>query len=58
MQASRRTDILLGMRCALEVLRSRRYSNSVTSIFLLSDGQDVENPEVADGKIYYTLMVF
>ena len=32
------TDITLGMNCAFECLKQRRSENSVTSIFLLSDG--------------------
>jgi len=34
------TDINLGMVNAFKVLQQRRYKNSVTSIFLLSDGLD------------------
>ena len=34
------TDITLGMKYGLEIIKQRRYINNVTSILLLSDGQD------------------
>jgi len=34
------TAISTGIQLALDILKSRRYINSVTSIFVLSDGQD------------------
>lgn len=34
------TSIMSGMNLALKTIRDRKIANSVTSIFLLSDGQD------------------
>ncbi len=34
------TNINSGMELALKTIRDRKFKNSVTSIFLLSDGQD------------------
>ncbi|CAN6299166.1 unnamed protein product [Urochloa humidicola] len=38
--AGGRTDIGKGLRVASEILSDRRYRNAVTSVILLSDGQD------------------
>lgn len=34
------TDICLGLDLAVKTIKERKYQNNVTSIFLLSDGQD------------------
>ena len=34
------TNINSGMDLALKTIRDRKYTNTVTSVFLLSDGQD------------------
>lgn len=34
------TNIGLAMKSALEIIRDRKHINEVTSIFLLSDGED------------------
>ena len=34
------TNINSGMDLALKIIRDRKYTNTVTSVFLLSDGQD------------------
>jgi Mg-chelatase subunit ChlD len=34
------TSIMSGMELALKTIRDRKISNKVTSVFLLSDGQD------------------
>ena len=34
------TNIMSGMEIAFETLRGRRNSNHVSSVFLLSDGED------------------
>jgi hypothetical protein len=39
-QASGGTDIAAGVTMALNILKQRRYTNSVTSVLLLSDGLD------------------
>jgi uncharacterized protein with von Willebrand factor type A (vWA) domain len=38
--ASGGTSIMSGLNLALKTIRERKISNKVTSIFLLSDGQD------------------
>lgn len=42
LQAGGGTNINSGMELALKTIRDRKFKNSVTSIFLLSDGQDPE----------------
>lgn len=39
-QASGGTSIMSGMNLALKTIRDRKRPNKVTSVFLLSDGQD------------------
>jgi uncharacterized protein with von Willebrand factor type A (vWA) domain len=34
------TNINSGLQLALKTIRERKFTNNVTSIFLLSDGQD------------------
>lgn len=34
------TDIFSGMQLAIRTIKERKHVNSVTSVFLLSDGQD------------------
>jgi hypothetical protein len=44
--ASGGTSIMSGMDLALKTIRDRKIPNKVTSIFLLSDGQDKGAEEV------------
>ena len=40
MHAHGGTDICCGLECAIKTIKNRKTKNEVTSIFLLSDGQD------------------
>jgi Mg-chelatase subunit ChlD len=40
LRASGGTDIMSGLNLGLKTIRDRKTPNKVTSIFLLSDGQD------------------
>lgn len=40
LQAGGGTNIMSGMNLALKTIRDRKVPNKVTSVFLLSDGQD------------------
>jgi len=53
LRASGGTNILSGMNLAFQTIRDRRIPNTVTSVFLLSDGQD----KGADAKINHALSV-
>jgi Mg-chelatase subunit ChlD len=40
LQANGGTNINAGLDLALKTIKDRKFSNKITSVFLLSDGQD------------------